>query len=148
MSADVGAAEGVGPMKFKYVRIQGRDVAANTMHAAGIFGICTRLVQRGIMDEEDVALWREIDSWFAEELPFPEPCMRKERVICFFKTENADLMLKMLNPAMWLLERYEVPFFMIYTNRPGEIVYEDDYQVVAKVDDDVPIVEYHHEWSE
>ena len=135
-------------MKFKYVRIQGRDVAANTMHAAGIFGICTRLVQRGIMDEEDVALWREIDSWFAEELPFPEPCMRKERVICFFKTENADLMLKMLNPAMWLLERYEVPFFMVYTNRPGEIVYEDDYQVVVKVDDDVPIVEYHHEWSE
>ena len=135
-------------MKFKYVRIQGRDIASNTMHAAGIFGICTRLVQRGIMDEEDVALWREIDSWFAEELPFPEPCMRKERVICFFKTENADLMLKMLNPAMWLLERYEVPFFMVYTNRPGEIVYEDDYQVVVKVDDDVPIVEYHHEWSE
>ena len=138
----------VSLMKFKYVRIQGRDVASNTMHAAGIFGICTRLVQQGIMDEEDVALWREIDSWFAEELPFPEPCMRKERVICFFKTENADLMLKMLNPAMWLLERYEVPFFMVYTNRPGEIVYEDDYQIVVKVDDDVPIVEYHHEWSE
>lgn len=135
-------------MKFKYVRIQGRDIASNTMHAAGIFGICTRLVQQGIMDEEDVALWREIDSWFVDELPFPELCMRKERVICFFKTENADLMLKMLNPAMWLLERYEVPFFMVYTNRPGEIVYEDDYQVVVKVDDDVPIVEYHHEWNE
>ena len=135
-------------MKFKYVRIQGRDLASNTMHAAGIVGMCVRLIQQGIMDEEDTALWREIDSWFVEELPFPEPCMRKEKVICFFKTENADLMLKMLNPAMWLLERYDVPFFMVYTNTPGEIVYEDDYQVVVKVDEDVPIVEYHHEWTE
>ena len=135
-------------MKFKYVRIQGRDLASNTMHAAGIFGMCVRLIQQGIMDEEDAALWREIDSWFAEVLPFPEPCMNKEKVICFFKTENADLMLKMLNPGMWLLQRYDVPFFMVYTNTPGEIVYEDDYQIGVKVDEDIPIVEYHHEWAE
>lgn len=135
-------------MKFKYVRIQGRDLAANTMHAAGIFSMCVRLIQQGIMDEEDAALWREIDSWFATELPFPEPCMNKERVVCFFKTENTELMLKMLNPAMWLLERYEQPFFMVYTNTPGEIVYEDDYQVAVRVEDDIPIIEYHHEWTE
>ncbi|MBE6480730.1 MAG: hypothetical protein E7Z98_09580 [Olsenella sp.] len=135
-------------MKFKYVRIQGRDLAANTMHAAGIFSMCVRLIQQGIMDEEDAALWREIDSWFATELPFPEPCMNKERVVCFFKTENTELMLKMLNPAMWLLERYEQPFFMVYTNTPGEIVYEDDYQIAVRVEDDIPIIEYHHEWTE
>lgn len=135
-------------MKFKYVRIQGRELAANTMHAAGIFGMCWRLIQQGVMDEEDVALFKEIDSWFAEELPFPEPCMNKERVICFFKTENSELMLKMLNPALWLLERYNHPFFVVYTNTPGEIVYEDEYQVVVKVDDDIPILEFHHQWTD
>ena len=40
-------------MKFKYVRIQGRELASNTMHAAGIFGMCVRLLQQGVMDEED-----------------------------------------------------------------------------------------------
>lgn len=134
-------------MKFKYVRIQGKELASNTMHAAGIFGLCVRLIQQGVMDEEDAALYREIDSWFVEELPFPEPCMRRERVVCFFKTENADLMLRMLNPAMWLLQRYNVPFYVVYTNTPGEIVYEDDYQVAVKVEEDVPIVEFHHAWT-
>jgi hypothetical protein len=117
------------------------------MHAAGIFSMCVRLIQQGIMDEEDAALWREIDSWFATELPFPEPCMNKERVVCFFKTENTELMLKMLNPAMWLLERYEQPFFMVYTNTPGEIVYEDKYQVAVKVPGTLKIEELQESWS-
>ena len=135
-------------MKFKYVRIQGRDLASNTMHPAGIFAMCVRLIQQGLMDEVDAALYREIDSWFVESLPFPEPCMNKEKVVCFFKTENADLMLRMLNPAMWLLDKYGVPFFMVYTNTPGEIVYEEEYQVTVKVDEDIPIIEYHREWAE
>ena len=134
-------------MKFKYVRIQGREIASSTMHPAGIFGMCVRLIQHGVMDEEDAALYREIDSWFVESLPFPEPCLKKEKVICFFKTENADLMLRMLNPAMWLLDKYHVPFYMVYTNTPGEIVYEDEYQIVVKVDEDIPVIEYRHEWT-
>ena len=134
-------------MKFKYVRIQGREIASSTMHPAGIFGMCVRLIQQGIMDEEDAALYREIDSWFVETLPFPEPCLKKEKVICFFKAENADLMLRMLNPAMWLLDKYHVPFYMVYTNTPGEIVYEDEYQIVVKVDEGIPVIEYRHEWT-
>ena len=115
-------------MKFKYLRIQGREVAANTGQGAGIFSMCWKLIQNDVMDEEDTALFKEIDSWFAEVLPFPEPCLRKEPVVCFFKTENADLMVKMITPAMWLLERYHHPFYLVYTNDPGEIVYEDEYQ--------------------
>ena len=55
-------------------------------------------------------------------------------------------MLKMITPAMWLLERYNHPFYVVYTNDPGEIVYEDDYQVAVKVPF-VPIVEFHHQWT-
>ena len=43
-------------------------------------------------------------------------------------------MLKMIRPAMWLLERYNHPYFVVYTNTPGEIVYEDKYQIAAKTD--------------
>ena len=134
-------------MKFKYVRIQGRELASNTRHPAGIFSLCWKLIQDGVMVGGDADLFKEIDSWFAGKLPFPEPCLRGERVICYFKTENADLMVKWLAPAMWLLEQYERPFCVVYTNRPGEIVYEDEYQVAVKVDDDVPIVDFHHQWT-
>ncbi len=133
-------------MDFKYVRIQGRELAANTMYAKGVFSMCWKLIQDDVMDEEDADLYREIDKWFAEILPFPEPCMRKEKVVCFFKTENSEEMLKLIQPALWLLEKYHHPFYVVYTNDPGEIVYEDQYQVAVNVDHEPIIEEYEHTW--
>lgn len=134
-------------MNFKYVRIQGKELAANTKYAKGIFSMCWQMIQNDVMEEEDADLFREIDSWFAEVLPFPPQCRNQEKVVCFFKTENADLMMKMINPAMWLLEKYNHPYYVVYTNFPGEIVYEDEYQVAVKVDDEVIIEELQESWS-
>ena len=134
-------------MNYKYVRIQGRELAANTKYAAGVFSMCWKLVQDDIMDEEDRALYMEIDSWFAEYLPFPDPCLNKEDVVCFFKTENTDQMMRMIMPALWLLDRYDHPYYVVYTNTPGEIVYEDEYQVAVKIPE-FPITEFHHGWAE
>ena len=133
-------------MKFKYVRIQGRELAANTMHAKGVFSMCVQMLRDNVMDDEDAELFKEIDSWFAEELPWPEPCKRQEKVVCYFKTENSDEMMKMINPVMWLLEKYNHPYYVVYTNFPGEIVYEDKYQVCCKVEDMI-IEEVQESWS-
>ena len=133
-------------MNFRYVRIQGRELAENTMYEKGIFSMCTQLLRDDVMDEEDGALFKEIDSWFAKELPWPEPCKRQEKVICFFKTENSVEMMKMATPLMWLLEKYNHPYYVVYTNNPGEIVYEDKYQVVVKVADKV-IEKLQESWS-
>jgi hypothetical protein len=128
-------------LKYKYVRIQGKELARNTMTGKGIFSMCWDLIRSDTMDEEDASLFREIDSWFSENLPWPEPCMRQEAVICWFKTENTEDMMKMIRPALWLLERYNHPYYLVYTNSPGEIVYEDKYQICSKADvriDEVP----------
>ncbi|MBR4556939.1 MAG: hypothetical protein IKO15_05600 [Clostridiales bacterium] len=122
-------------LNYKYVRIQGRELAENTMYAKGIFSMCWQLIQNDVMEEEDVGLFKEIDSWFAENLPWPEPCKNREKVVCFFKTENTEEMMRMIRPALWLLERYHHPYFLVYTNDPGEIIYEDKYQVVVKAGD-------------
>ena len=119
-------------LNFKYVRIQGEELALNTMHARGIFSLCWNLVQNDVMEEEDADLFREIDDWFAENLPWPPQCKNREPVVCWFKTENSDEMIKMIRPALWLLDRYNVPYYLVYTNTPVEIVYEDRYQVVTK----------------
>lgn len=135
------------PLVFKYVRIQGKHLARNTMYAKGVFSMCWQLIQQDIMDEEDASLYREIDDWFAENLPWPPQCMNREPVVCWFKTENAEEMLKMIRPALWLLERYNQPYYLVYTNSPGEIVYEDQYQIAAKVDGYLQIDELQPSWS-
>ena len=137
----------MNPTVFKYVRIQGKELARNTMYAKGVFSMCWQLIQNDIMEQEDADLYREIDGWFAEHLPWPPPCKRQEPVVCWFKTENSEEMLKMIRPALWLLERYEPPYFLVYTNSPGEIVYEDQYQIAARVDGFLQIDELQPSWS-
>ena len=137
----------MGKMDFKYVRIQGKELAKNTMYAKGIFSMCWQLIQDDVMEQEDADLFREIDGWFAEHLPWPPPCKNQEPVVCWFKTDNSEEMLKMIRPAMWLLERYNHPFYVVYTNFPGEIVYEDQYQIAAKTDGYLQIDELQSSWS-
>lgn len=134
-------------MNFKYVRIQGKELAENTMYAKGIFSMCWQLVQDNTMEEEDADLFREIDKWFSEILPYPPQCKRQEPVVCFFKTENTDEMMRLIGPAMWLLEKYNHPFYVVYTNSPGEIVYEDRYQVAVKVDREVLVEAIQESWT-
>ncbi len=134
-------------MKFKYVRIQGKELAANTKYAKGVFSMCWQLIQDDMMEEEDADLYKEIDKWFSEKLPYPPQCMKREKVVCFFKTENSEEMMKMINPAMWLLEKYNHPFDVVYTNFPGEIVYEDEYQIVVKVSGNVTIQDVQESWT-
>ena len=134
-------------LQFKYVRIQGKELAKNTMYAKGIFSMCWGLIQQDVMDAEDADLFREIDGWFAENLPRPPQCMNRESVVCWFKTENSQERMKMIRPALWLLEKYHHPYFLVYTNSPGEIVYEDQFQVVAKTDGFLQIDELQPSWS-
>jgi hypothetical protein len=53
----------------------------------------------------------------------------------------------MIRPALWLLERYNHPYYLVYTNTPGEIVYEDKYQVAVKVPGLLKIEEVQESWS-
>ena len=133
--------------RFRYVRIQGKELARNTMFAKGIFSMCWQMIQQDVMEEEDADLFREIDGWFADNLPWPPPCRNQEPVVCWFKTENSEEMLKMIRPAMWLLEKYDHPYYLVYTNTPGEIVYEDQYQIAARTDGELRIEDPQPSWS-
>ena len=132
---------------YKYLRIQGQELAENTMYAKGVFSMCWQLVQNDMMEQEDADLFKEIDDWFAHHLPFPPPCRSQEKCVCFFKTENTDEMMKMIRPALWLLEKYDHPYYLVYTNTPGEIIYEDKYQVVVRVPGVLQIEPLQNSWT-
>ena len=135
--------------KFKYIRIQGQEVYENTMYAAGVFSMCWTLIQNDQMDEEDAGLFKEIDAWFAEILPFPPQCKNQEKVVCFFKTKNTEEMLKLIQPALWLLDRYHHAYYVVFTNSlPGEIVYEDQYQIAVRVEGKIDVKPLPKSWSD
>lgn len=121
-------------MQFKYMRIQGREESWITKYPKGIFGMCWRLIMDGVIDKEDEEVFRGIDQWFKDNLPEPEPCKNGEKVITFFKTESTEEMQEKIRPAMEILDKYEHPYDVVYTNYVGTVVYEDEWQVAVLVD--------------
>ena len=44
-------------------------------------------------------------------------------------------MIKKLEPAVKLLEKYNRPFDVVYTDFVGTVIYEDDWQIAVAVRD-------------
>ena len=120
---------------YKYVRIQGREDSYITKYAKGVFSLCWNLIRDKVLTPEEEQLFISIDDWFKEELPEPEPCKNHEMVITFFKCESTEHMIKKLGPAIDLLDKYQKPYDVVYTNFVGTIVYEDEWQVAVSVKD-------------
>lgn len=122
------------PIDQKYMRVQVR-YSGKTGKPVGIFGACWHLM-RGTMrqdclTDEDKETFLSVEAWFEEHLPNP-PFYEDGntiRGITWFKTGTTDEMVARLDPLLRLLEKYGVPYDVVFTNHPGEIVYEDEFQV-------------------
>ena len=119
---------------YKYMRIQGREDSYITKYPKGIFSLCWNLIRDQLLTAEEEKLFLSIDDWFKNNLPEPETCRNHEKVITFFKCGYTDHMLKKLEPAVSLLDKYNRPYDVVYTNFVGTIVYEDAWQIAVSVD--------------
>ena len=122
---------------LKYVRIQGRETAYRTGMPAGIFTAVHRLQQAGLLSDEEKAAYHEIAHiWFEENLPNPPfyDDDKPGKPITWFKTATTGFMIEKLQPLMDMLEKYSKPYDIVFTNFPGRIVYEDEWQVAAYSD--------------
>ncbi|MBR2019860.1 MAG: hypothetical protein IKA05_05625 [Clostridia bacterium] len=117
----------------KYVRIQGREIAYRTKKPVGIFILNWRRIRDGIYSPEDVKLYEETHQWFLDHLPQPpfygDNNENSQGAITYFKTESCQEMLEHIQPLIDLLEKYGIPYDIVYTNDVGKIVYEDAYQI-------------------
>lgn len=122
-----------------YMRIQGREIAYRTKKPVGIFILNWRRVRDKIYSEEDTKIYWETKRWFIDNLPEPpfygEDNDNPQGAITWFKTENCNDMLKHIQPFIDLLNKYDIPYDIVYTNYVGKIVYEDERQIGA-IDDD------------
>ena len=120
---------------YQYMRIQGREDSYVTRYPKGVFSLCWNLIRDKMMTAEEEQLFVSIDNWFKEHLPEPEPCKNHEPVITFFKCGSTEEMVRKLEPAIALLDKYRKPYDVVYTNFVGTIVYEDEWQVAVTVRD-------------
>jgi len=121
----------------KYVRLQGRETAYITKKPVGIFTVCWRRIKDGTFNETDKTIYIEANDWFVKNLPYPpfygenndDTTANTNGAICYFKTSYANSIMERVDPIFKLLDKHQIPYDIIYTNYPGKIIYEDDFQV-------------------
>lgn len=117
----------------KYVRIQDRWIGT-TGKPVGIFATCWYHKLEKIFSPEEIKQFEEIEKWFIDNLIQPEFYKDKDnnKAITWFKAKTSKHMIEKLLPLMDLLDKYDRPHDIIFTDYPGKIVYEDEYQVGAE----------------
>ncbi|MDO4944432.1 MAG: hypothetical protein Q4E74_04425 [Ruminococcus sp.] len=119
----------------KYMRIQGREIAYRTGKPVGIFILNWRKIRDGIYTKADAELYESTYKWFLKNLPEPpfygDNNDNPQGAITYFKTASFEPMREKAEILMGLLDKYKVPYDIVYTDYVGKVIYEDEYQVAV-----------------
>ena len=120
-----------------FVRFVVGGEAENGAWLTGIITEARLLRDRGELDRHEADHLDSIYDWFNENLPCPpfERNLRSGRwtreAVAWFRPEAKGPIGRMWD-IVSLLREHGVPVRMIRAERPGRIVYEDAFQVVAE----------------
>ncbi len=120
-----------------YIRFVTEQLDPDSGRHQGLFQAAFALRQRGAFSETEEAHLKEIREWFNEHLEKPTAFSRAKRphavnrAISWFKDTATEHIKRMYEFAA-VLEMHDVTVKVVKTPRPGYVVYEDDFQVVAE----------------
>ena len=121
---------------MKYYRIHTDDIAYLTKQPRGVFTAVGKLVDAKIMNEEEIAEYWRNREYFEKVLPVP-PFYEQgnpDRAITWFKdTKQGNDIYEQMTFYRKMLAKYGVKLYRSEIEEiPGEIIYEDDFQIAVK----------------
>jgi hypothetical protein len=120
-----------------FVRFVIDELDADSGERVGVFQVMYRLADLGELSFEEQARWDRIRKWFNAHLERPESLSRSSRAharavaISWFR-DSATGHIARMRELVELLGERGVQVEMLRTPRPGYVVYEDEFQVVAE----------------
>lgn len=114
-----------------YLRLQARYNSKVTGKPCGLFAVVHHLKDKGVLSDDEQALLFEIKVWFVENLPTPPfyDNGNADGAITWFKASSKECMIERLLPLKEIAERHCVTIDLVESDSPGQIVYEDQYQI-------------------
>lgn len=123
-------------MRFIRFVVAAPDSTSQTRQ--GVFQAAADLCDKGALSEPERQLLGVVSKWFDKNLSEPQRSSRKrnayhrdQRCIAWFKDSAAEHLLR-IREIVAILEEHGSKVSMLETQRPGYIVYEDEFQVVAE----------------
>lgn len=103
----------------------------------GLFQAMAALKRQGVLPAVQEARYEEVRAWFNEHLKVPDRFARASRAhpqrvaLSWFRDTAREHIDKMREIAR-ILDEHDILVDTIQTDRPGYIVYEDEFQVAAE----------------
>lgn len=121
-----------------FLRFVTTEVDNESHKELGVFHAARRLRDSSSLSQAEETLLLEIRDWFNINLKKPNrftsakpPYDRKrQNGISWFK-DSACVHIGKMHEMVALLKHHDVPVRMIKTARPGYVLYEDEFQIVA-----------------
>jgi hypothetical protein len=121
-----------------FLRFVVSDLDEESHQELGVFHAAGNLRDSGLLSEHDEEILQELRDRFSANLEKPsrftnaKPPHYRKRMngISWFKSSAQEHIGK-IREIIALLESYDIPVRMIKTDRPGFVVYEDRFQIVA-----------------
>lgn len=121
---------------MRYYRIHSSDIAYLTKQPRGIFTAIYILVEAKILTEEETQEYWKNREYFEKELPVPpyyEQGNPNHAITWFKDTKEGNRIYGEMSFYRKMAAKYGLKLYMSECNEiPGEIVYEDDYQIAIK----------------
>ena len=125
------------------IRFVIRSLDPNSGRRQGLFQAADGLCNSGRLSDADATELQSIEDWFEEHLPTPSQLSiskrphGKEQAISWFKLSAHDHIDRM-RIIQRILEGCDIAVQVIKTDRPGYVVYEDEFQIAAYPFADTP----------
>ena len=121
---------------MRYFRIHTGDVAYITQQPRGIFTAIWKLVDSGVMSEEEVSEYWKNRAYFEDVLPVP-PFYEKgnpDKAVTWFKdNEEGKRVYEEMTFYRAMAEKYGLTLYRSECDEPpGEVIYEDDFQIAVR----------------
>ncbi len=121
---------------MRYYRIHTADIAYITQQPRGIFTAIGKLVDAGILSEEETEEYWKNRAYFEKVLPVP-PFYEEgnpDKAITWFKdTPEGNQIYSEMTFYREMARKYGTQLYMSECDEiHGEIIYEDDFQIAIK----------------
>ena len=119
-----------------FIRFVIEDLDADSGRRQGLFQAAETLLTNGRVPSHDAHYLEELYAWFKVHLPVPDRFAASSRphakaqALSWFRG-TATQHIRQMREYQRLLEEAGLRVSVLRTERPGYVVFEDEYQVVA-----------------
>lgn len=121
-----------------FVRFVTAELDEDSHQRLGIFQAAFRLKEKGVLTQPEEIYLKEIDSWFDKNLDQPDrftsaksPYYRRRQDGISWFRDSAREHINKIRELIALLANHGVSTEMVKSDRPGYVLYQDQFQIVA-----------------